>query len=84
MASRHFSLSLPSSLPPPPPSLPLPLPPLKALLGIFFQVEAVALFEDIEPALKACEDEDTCKGGISGVEYYDQDDVQHAYQSAAM
>lgn len=63
----------------------LPPSPLQALLGIFFQVEAVALFEDIEPALKGCEEgDDGCKGTIPNVEYYSQSDVQEKYHNAAM
>ena len=44
----------------------------------------MALFEDIESALKACDDGDSCKGAITGVEYYNQKDVQDAYRNAAM
>lgn len=52
------------------------------LLGVFFKVEAVALFEDIEPALKECDD-NGCKGFLPGVKYYDQKDVADAYAGAA-
>ena len=56
--------------------------PLQGLLGVFFKIEAVALFEDIEPALRSC-DGDNCKGELSGVEYFAQDDVTAAYSKAA-
>lgn len=53
-------------------------------MGVFFKVEAVALYEDIEPALegKAC-DTEGCKGPLENVEYYAQDDVTTAYSNAA-
>ena len=55
---------------------------VQGLLGVFFKVEAVALFEDIEPALKECDD-NGCKGFLPGVKYYDQKDVADAYAGAA-
>lgn len=53
-------------------------------MGVFFKVEAVALYEDIEPALegKACDD-NGCKGHLENVEYYAEDDVTAAYNNAA-
>ena len=56
--------------------------PLQGLLGVFFKLEAVALFEDIEPALKVC-DEGGCKGDLNNVEYFDESDVTAAYTNAA-
>ena len=58
--------------------------PMQGLLGVFFKVEAVALFEDIEPSLKKCsDDQNNCHGDLSGVEYYEQADVTAAYSKAA-
>lgn len=53
-------------------------------MGVFFKVEAVALFEDIEPALEgnACT-ESGCKGPLENVDYYAQKDVTKAYNNAA-
>ena len=56
---------------------------VQGLLGVFFKVQAVALFEDIEPALKTCGDGDDCQGSLSGVDYYSEDDVTAAYNNAA-
>ena len=45
-------------------------------------MESVALFEDIETALKSCEG-DKCQGDLPGVEYFSEDDVSTAYSNAA-
>ena len=54
----------------------------QGLLGVFFKIEAVALFEDIEPALSKCEG-NGCKGSLNNVEYFDENDVSKAYSNAA-
>ena len=57
---------------------------VQGLLGVFFKVEAVALFEDIEASLKECEEDVYhCRGSIPGVNYYAQKDVTESYQKAA-
>lgn len=53
------------------------------LLGIFFKIEAVALFEDIETALSPCE-ESNCHGPLNNVEYFSEDAVGTAYTNAAL
>ena len=55
---------------------------MQGLLGVFFKVESVALFEDIEPALHEC-DNQGCKGNLQGINYFSQSDVTTAYQRAA-
>ena len=56
---------------------------VQGLLGVFFKIEAVALFEDIETALEPCKGEH-CKGPLDNVEYFAQDDVKQAYTNAAL
>lgn len=57
---------------------------IQGLLGVFFKIEAVALFEDIETALTECTDKDqNCEGNLNNVEYYSQNDVTQAYSNAA-
>ena len=56
---------------------------VQALLGVFFKIEAVALFEDIEDALPHCNN-DGCHGDLSNVEYFDQNEVTRLYSNAAM
>ena len=52
------------------------------LLGGFYWIEAVALFEDIAGGLKAL---NTTSGArISGVDYYDPATVTTAYHNAAL
>ena len=55
--------------------------PHQFLLGGFYWIEAVALFEDIAGGLKAL---NTTSGArISGVDYYDPAKVTTAYHNAA-
>ena len=49
---------------------------------MFFKLEAVALFEDIETALDKCGG-DGCKGSLNNVQYFAEDDVTEAYSNAA-
>lgn len=56
---------------------------VQGLLGIFFKIEAVALFEDIETALSPCE-ESNCHGPLNNVEYFSEDAVGTAYTNAAL
>ena len=57
---------------------------VQGLLGVFFKLEAVALFEDIETGLHKCTDkEPDCIGSLNNVEYFAEDDVTRAYSNAA-
>ena len=57
---------------------------VQGLLGVFFKIEAVALFEDVEPSLKECEEGDPhCQGSLPNVKYYMQQDVTNKYSNAA-
>ena len=55
---------------------------MQGLLGVFFKLEAVALFEDIETGLHKCDDSG-CIGYLNNVEYFAEDDVTRAYSNAA-
>ena len=56
---------------------------VQGLLGVFFKIEAVALFEDVEPSLKACAEGSECQGSLPNVKYYAQEDVTNKYSNAA-